>query len=101
MPERPFTSDRQRGKTVVRLAWFSADEYARLQKNAAARKAFTDDYETWHAAARKTVIKHVSSGDRVIKVSVEGDAFADWCKTNDKTLDQESLEQFAQLPPVA
>jgi len=84
---------------VIRLAWFSPEDYDLLLKATKSTDDFDSNFETWHAKAKKDVMKIVAGGQRIAKVNVDVKAFKKWCKEHKKPVDKESLDLFITLPP--
>ena len=102
MPERSYpSSQQQRSKTVVHMAWFTPEDYPHLVKSKKAQEEFEADYDSWHKKAKKDMMKTVSQGKRVAKITVDVKVFKAWCKEHKKPVDNESLDLYITLPPSA
>ena len=61
------------------LAWWQADQWARLKEISEDRDNLEDTYEEWRKNAAKTFKEFESSGQNVSKVSINLEELLAWC----------------------
>ena len=100
MLDRLPRSPRIPGKTVVKIAWYRADQWDRLREVSEDREDLDETYDAWHAREKKRLMKLTASGERPVRIPVDVEELIAWCKAADKVVNAESRDLYLTLDPA-
>ncbi len=78
---------------VLGVAWFSAEQWAKLGEIAADADEL-QSYEEWKTNATSALETLVGMGRMVLKVDVEVDALVEWCQSKGRPVNAEARSEY-------
>lgn len=81
--------------TAVGMAWYRREDYARLLDLMADRNRLPDTYEAWRVSAEQVEGTVAGSGVAVIRVPLDPDIFAAWCRKHDLVANAAARSRYA------
>jgi hypothetical protein len=97
--------DRLSKDAQIGLAWYSREAWERLRAIADDREQLDDTFEEWERGALQAIRDLVSVGRQVLKVPIDVEAYAIWCRERGCRLDSASRAEYVterlhtQQPP--
>lgn len=88
--EMPVTSP------VIGLPWYTRESYARLREQMADGAALPADYDVWRQSAEQNETVGRASGLSIVRVPIEPEPFAEWCRAKGLSPDGKARQQFAR-----
>ncbi|MEH3148001.1 MAG: hypothetical protein PGN34_22285 [Methylobacterium frigidaeris] len=79
----------------VGIAWYRAGDYARLREAMEDSDRLPASFEAWRASAEQVEREVSRSGVAVIRVTIEPDAFLDWCRNSGATPNGSARARYA------
>jgi hypothetical protein len=67
--------------SMTGIAWYRAEDYARLRALFKDGEKLPDTYEAWLTAAQQLYDKLTAQGHAVVKAEIDPVTFAAWCRT--------------------
>ncbi len=81
--------------TVVGLAWYKRENYARLLDIFEDRDKLHDTYDEWLASAEQLRKTFEEQAVKTIKVDIDPDTFPKWCKSKGLRIDATARADYA------
>ena len=81
-------------KMVVGVAWYTADQWARLLEVSADRDLLEDSHAEWERSALRALKELERVGMRPKKVALDLDELLNWCLIRNLPLDGEARSTF-------
>ncbi len=80
--------------SVIGIAWFQPESWARLKKIADDRANLADSYDEWKKKANSTLGDIRAAGKIAKRVNVDIDELLRWCKAQNKPVNSAARAQF-------
>jgi hypothetical protein len=98
MPTRTRLRNRvlKGGGTRIPLAWFQADEYARILEIVNYPEGMSRSFDRWHEVAQGHENRFKSRGFFVVRVVIHPDEFVGWCAANAVQPNSQAIQRFIQ-----
>ncbi|HEY8380941.1 MAG TPA: hypothetical protein VIL09_02205 [Microvirga sp.] len=81
---------------VIGLPWYARESYARLREQMADGAALPADYDVWRQSAEQNETVGRASGLAIVRVPIEPEPFAEWCRAKGLSPDGRARQQFAR-----
>ncbi|WP_298958388.1 hypothetical protein [uncultured Methylobacterium sp.] len=79
----------------VGMAWYRAEDYARLREVVEDAARLPASFEAWRASAEQVEREVARSGVAVVRVTVEPEAFLAWCRHHDQAPNGAARSRYA------
>jgi len=89
-PEHPVSST-----MVTGVAWYRAEQWARLLEVAVDRSSLERTHDEWQAMASRGLADLARTGVSARKVEVDVDELVDWCRSEGRPVDGAARAAFA------
>lgn len=80
---------------VVAFVWLTEETYPRFLEVIADRQRFTDRFEGWRQIAQRQFDDLRARGLNLVKVPVDPDEMAAWCRAKGRAVDRDGRAAFA------
>lgn len=84
----------QRQIQILGMVWYKPEHFDRLMGMFEDRDKLHGTYAQWLAAAEHGYRLYSSQGTRVVRVCIDPDQFAEWCKAKGANLDSTARNAF-------
>lgn len=85
------------GVQAVGIVWYSREDYPRILEIMEDREVLPGTFEKWLYAAEKGRQQFLRRGLIVVKAEIKPDAFVAWCAANNRRVDADGRNAFANL----
>lgn len=93
-----MTADHPGSVGVVNgLAWYRAEQWARLLDVAVDRSTLERTHDQWQAVATKALADLARAGVRARKVEVDVDELVEWCRSEGRPIDGAARAAFVAV----
>jgi hypothetical protein len=86
--------DRLSKDAQIGLAWYSREAWERLRAIADDREQLDESFEEWERGALQAIRELASVGRQVLKVPIDVEAYAMWCRERGCRLDSASRAEY-------
>lgn len=76
------------------VAWYTREGWERLTELAADRAALEETFEAWECRALAMLYELESIGRRIVKVPIDVEALATWCRERYRALDAAARAEY-------
>lgn len=80
---------------VYSFAWYQRDDWQLLKESVEDPDTLDDSYEEWRKNANKTISDFKSSGQQVVKISVNVAELLDWCRNKGVAPNGKARSEYA------
>ncbi|MFN0151624.1 MAG: hypothetical protein ACKVU1_13050, partial [bacterium] len=95
-PRRPLTFSRPASTGVYGIAWFRAEDWARLRAVSADAIALGATHAEWEAIATRRVEEMAALGITLQKVEVDVERLAAWCAGRGQSVNSDTRALFVE-----
>lgn len=81
-------------ETVTGVLWLQAEQWQRLREMAHDPEEFHLDYQTWRRTAEQVMATIRDTGHKVVKVEVDLEDLAAWCRARLRPLDASARSEY-------
>lgn len=82
-------------RALVAVAWYTADAYERVRAISADPEIFHRTHADWLASAEDGVKQLEKQGARVLRVDIDPEQLAAWCRSQGMKIDAKARQMFA------
>ena len=81
----------------IGLAWYNRQDYPAIRRIMDDAHVLPVDYDTWLRQAESVVQLELALGRNIVKVTIDPDVFATWCRATGQRIDGRARRRHANL----
>jgi len=88
------------GSRSIGVAWYKRKDYPAIRRIMDDAHTLPVDYDTWLRKAALVVRLELAFGNDIVKVTLDPDIFAAWCRATGQRIDCHARRRYVNLPTI-